>query len=264
MPAWNLPREPFCIVGNLYYVGTNAIAVYLLATPEGLILIDSGFRESAPIIEANVKKLGFKLDDIRLLLINHAHYDHVGGMAGLKERTKARLLAHPADASLLARGGKDDFAYGDEVSYPPVRADALLRDNEEVQLGNTTLTAIFTPGHTKGCTSWFTTIEERGKRYNVVICGSLTAPGYRLIENPKYPEILVDFSASIDRLRKLPCDIYLSFHSQIYGLEQKVQALVANPKDNPFIDPTGYRLMLDNAQARLASDAEKQRQVARE
>jgi len=129
---WNAPIEPFRIVGNLYYVGAAGVSAYLISTPQGLILVDTGFRETVPIIEANLAKLGFHLGDIHLLLTLHAHYDHVGGVAEIKARTKARLLASPADAALLDRGGKDDFAFDDRFLFPPVKPDALLRDGEPV------------------------------------------------------------------------------------------------------------------------------------
>lgn len=258
-PEWNRPIEPFRIVGNLYYVGASDVSSYLITTPEGHILVDSGFRETVPIIEANLKKLGFRMEDVRLLLTSHGHYDHVGGMAEIKARTKARLLANPAEVPLLSRGGKGDFAFKDSYPYPPVTPDGLLRDGEEVGLGGTILTAHFTPGHTKGCTSWTATIQEGGRPYRVVIACSLTAPDYRLVDNPQYPEIIADFEATFAKLRALPCDVFLSLHSWDFGLLRKIQAREDDPSHNPFVDPEGYWNFIDKAQAAIRRQVEEQR-----
>jgi metallo-beta-lactamase class B len=255
-PAWNRSIDPFRIVGNLYYVGASDVSAYLLTTPEGHILIDSGFAETVPLIEANLKKLGFRLEDIRLLLISHGHFDHVGGIAELKARTKARLLVNPIENALLARGGKGDFAFQDKYSFAPVMPDAALSDGEEVSLGGTVLKAHFTPGHTKGCTSWTTTITEGGRVYRVVIAASLTAPGYRLIDNPDYPGIGADYEASIAKLRALPCDIFLSLHSWDFGLHAKI---AAQAKDGAFVDPEGYRCFLDKSETALRKQIAEQR-----
>jgi len=248
-PEWNRPIEPFRIAGNLYYVGSANVSSFLIATSGGLILLDTGFREAEPALESNIRKLGFRLEDVRLLLISHAHCDHVGAMAGIKARTKARLLASPADAPLLARGGKGDFAFEDKYLYPPVAADALLADGEPVRLGDAVLTPRFTPGHTKGSTSWTTTIQEGERRYRVVIAASLSAPGYRLVDNPRYPEIVRDYRASFATLRALPCDIFLSMHSWDFELDRKIRARAEDATRNPFVDPEGYRRFLDKAQA---------------
>ena len=256
---WNQPIEPFRIVGNLYYVGASDVSSFLITTPEGHILIDSGFRETVPIIEANIKKLGLRMEDVHLLLISHGHYDHVGGIAEIKARTKARLLANPVEDPLLARGGKGDFAFQDNFSFPPITPDGSLKDGEEVSLGGTVLTTHFTPGHTKGCTSWTATIQEGGRPYRVVIACSLTAPGYQLVNNPQYPEIIADFEATFAKLRALPCDIFLSLHSWDFGLLKKIQARRSDPSHNPFVDPDGYQNFLDKAQAAIQKQIEEQK-----
>jgi metallo-beta-lactamase class B len=248
--AWNKPVEPFRIVGNLYYVGASGVSVYLFTTPQGDVLLDTGFRETVPRIEANLKKLGLRMEDIRLLLATHAHYDHAGGLAAVRARTKARFLASPADAPLFAAGGRGDFQLGDRYSFPPVRPDGLLRDGEPVQLGGLSLTPHFTPGHTKGCTSWTTTIADGRRSYRVVIPCSLSAPDYRLVGNTKYPGIAHDFETSIATLRALPCDIFLATHAWDFDLPRKIEALKAGGA-NPFVDPAGYVQYLDRAQAAL-------------
>jgi len=152
--SWNQPVEPYRIAGNIYYVGASDITSFLITTPEGHILLDGGFVETAPIIEANVRKLGFKLEDVKILLSSHAHFDHAGGLAELKRATGAKFAAMDKEAPLLARGGKWDFLFGDKYPFPPIQADRILHDGDTVLLGGTTLTAHLTPGHTKGNTTW--------------------------------------------------------------------------------------------------------------
>jgi metallo-beta-lactamase class B len=243
---WNRPVEPFRIAGNLYYVGAADVSAYLFATPQGHILLDTGFRETVPQIEANLKKLGFRMEDVRLLLSSHAHYDHVGGLAEVRGRTKARFLAAPAEVELFSRGGKGDFAFGDRFPFPPVTADAALTDGVEVELGGTRLRPLFTPGHTKGCTSWTTTVNEGGRTLRVVIACSLSAPGYQLAGNTKYPNIVEDFRGSAARLRALPCDIFLGFHSWDFDLRRKRRAGAG-----AFVDPGGLKRFADRAEAAL-------------
>ena len=258
-PEWNRAIEPFRVVGNLYYVGATDVSSYLITTPAGHFLLDAGFRESAPIVEANIQKLGFRVEDVRLLLISHGHYDHVGGMAAIKARSGAALLANPAEAGLLSRGGKGDFAFGDKYPYPSVSADRPLRDGEQVRLGGTVLTAHFTPGHTRGCTSWTTTIKEGARDYRVVIPCSVSAPGYQLVDNPKYPEIQKDFEATLATLRALPCDVFVGLHSWDFELPRKIKAREEDPSRNPFVDPEGYQRLLDRGQAAIRAQVEKQR-----
>ncbi|MBL0157061.1 MAG: subclass B3 metallo-beta-lactamase [Bryobacterales bacterium] len=257
-PEWNQPVAPFRIAGNLYYVGASGVSSFLITTPEGHYLLDTGFSETVPQIEANIQKLGFRLSDVRFLLISHGHYDHIAGVASLKARTKAKLLANPAEAPLLQRGGKGDFAFADRFPYPPVTPDRMLHDGEQISLGGTVMTAHFTPGHTKGCTSWTTTVKEDGKDLRVVIPCSVSAPGYQLVNNPKYPEIQKDFAASIAKLRALPSDIFVSPHGWDFDLEGKVKARAAVPTRNPFIDPKGLPRYLDKSEAAIREALAKQ------
>jgi metallo-beta-lactamase class B len=245
-PRWTQPAEPFRIADDLYYVGTANVPSFLIETSDGLILLDTGVREVAPALEANIRKLGFRIEDVKLLLISHGHFDHIGGLAAAKARTKARLLVSPAEAPLIARGGKDDFAFGDTVAYPPVEADGLLKDGEPVRLGGTALTPHFTPGHTKGSVTWTMTLGKR----RVVFAGSMSAPGYKLVGNAKYPEIVRDYRASFARLRALPCDIFLGFHGWDFGMEQK--------RGGDFVDPEGYRRYIDRTEAAFEKQLKEQ------
>jgi metallo-beta-lactamase class B len=239
--AWNQPVAPFKIIGNIYYVGAVEICSYLITTPAGHIVVDGGFKETARQIEANIATLGFKLSDVKILLNSHAHLDHAGGLAQLKEKTGAKFMAMKEDADLLARGGHDNFFFGDRLLFPPIKADRELHDGDKVELGGVTLVAHHTPGHTKGCTSWTTQVEEDGHNYNVVIVGSTTVPGYTLLGNPRYPNMKDDYEKTFALMKKLPCDVFLASHGSFFSLVKKTEALAQHPSQNPFIDPDGYR-----------------------
>ncbi|HYI10431.1 MAG TPA: subclass B3 metallo-beta-lactamase, partial [Thermoanaerobaculia bacterium] len=185
--SWTRAVEPFRIAGNLYYVGTEELGSYLLIGKEGAILLDAPMEENAEAILANLAKLGVKPGQVRVLLNSHAHFDHAGGFAKIKEATHAKLYLSEADAALMARGGRDDFAFGDRFPFTPVKADAFVSDNETVRLGELAMTALLTPGHTRGCTTWRTTVIENDKPLDVVFLCSVTAPGYQLVKNEKYP-----------------------------------------------------------------------------
>jgi metallo-beta-lactamase class B len=262
-PEWNQPVEPFRIAGNLYYVGASGVSSFLVTTPDGLILIDTGFRETVPLIEASIKKLGFRFEDVKLLLEMHAHYDHVAGLADVKTRTKARMLVNPGDVPLLERGGLDDFAFGNKFSFQPVKADGLLRDGEPVGLGGVMLTPHVTPGHTKRATSFTMTVRDGNRDYHVVLASSITAPDYQLVDNPKYPNIIQDYEATFATLRKLPREIFVSQHGMQFDLEGKIKRRAQNPSVNPFVDPDGYKRFVDQGEAAIRKTvAEQQAQKA--
>jgi len=260
---WNQPVEPFRIVGNVYYVGASGVSSFLITTEAGHILLDTGYPETVPLVDAGIRKLGFHVEDIKLLLASHAHTDHAGGMAAMKAKTKARLLANPRDVDLFARGGKGDFAFGDKFAYPPVKADGVFHDGEEIRLGGVTLTAHFTPGHTKGCTSYSARIREGERVYDVVFPCSLTAPDYQLIGNPKYPEIVKDYESSFATLSALACDVFTGGHAWDFGLDAKRKALQSGATGNPFVDPEGYRAWVKKSEAafhkQLAEETSKRR-----
>jgi metallo-beta-lactamase class B len=252
----NRPFKPFRIIGNIHYVGASDVTSFLITTPQGHILLDSGFQETVPQIKKNVAELGFRLEDIKILLTSHAHTDHVGGMAELKQITKATLMVSAPDAELLARGGKDDFAFGDEYIYPAVKPDRILRDKETIELGGVKMTAYITSGHTKGNTSWIMKVNEDGKQYDAVFVGSITAPGYQLVENKKYPEIVADYRKTFERLKALPCDVFLGSHGQFFSLKEK--SSLVNQKTNPFIDPQEYKSYLARSEESFNNQLEQQ------
>jgi metallo-beta-lactamase class B len=239
-PKWNEPFPPHRIIGNVYYVGTNFLASYLITTNAGHILINPDYEESVPLIQQSVEKLGFKLRDIKIILVSHAHDDHVAGAARLKQLTGAQLMVMQADVKELEDGGKSDFHYPDQ-RWTPVKVDRELHDGDEVRLGNAVLKAHLTPGHTRGCTTWTTLAREHGRDYNVVIVGSPNVnPGYKLASNTAYPQIASDFARAFQVLKSLPCDIFLGAHGGYYGLQEKFQKF-GESATNPFIDPNGYR-----------------------
>jgi metallo-beta-lactamase class B len=243
--SWNQPVEPFRIAGNLYYVGASDITSFLITTPQGHILIDGGFVETVPLIRASVKKLGFRLEDVKFLLNNHAHYDHAAGLAELKKLTGAKLVVAEGDAPVLAAGGHGDFALGDKFLFPPVQADRTIRDGDTVSLGGVTLTARVTPGHTKGCTTWTMKVKDGDRMLDAVFAGSVSVlPGVTLAVNPKYPKIADDYAHTFEVLKGLPCDLFLSSHGSFFDLLKKAERLRSGATPNPFIDPKGYRAYL--------------------
>jgi metallo-beta-lactamase class B len=180
---------------------------------------------------------------VRVLLNSQAHFDHAGGFEELKRVTGASLAVMQGDAEQVARGGRNDFAFGDTIPFPPVQPDRVLHDGDVVSVGGTTLKALHTPGHTKGCTTWTMSATENGRRFNVVFVCSTTAPGYKLKDNAAYPEIADDFRATFRTLEALPCDVFLGSHGSFFKLQQKMARL---RKGDPlaFVDPAGYRKFL--------------------
>jgi metallo-beta-lactamase class B len=252
------PMPPFEIASGLYYVGESDVAVFALKTAEGIVLIDGGYEATAPQVLAKLRALGLDPREVRILLNTHAHYDHAAGLARLKRETGARLYASPADTVLLEAGGRGDFAYGDLLTYPRVRVDHQLHDNEHVTLGALTLTAHFTPGHTKGCTSWsFPVVVDGQTRQALVIC-SVSSRRYKLTGNLRYPAIRSDYLQSFAILRALPCEVFLGPHARFYGLQKKRAAQLAGAQPNPFLDPAGCRSYIDESErsfhAKLAKE----------
>lgn len=235
---WNHPFKPFQIIGNLYYVGTNNLACYIIKTNAGLILLDTAMQESGPIVRGNIEALGFKLKDIKIMLASHAHFDHVAGHADMKAATGAKVYATKADAEIMESGGKKGFhPVGD---YKPVKVDKILKDGETVRLGGVAMTAHITPGHTEGNTAWTMKVTENGKTYNVVFTSSMSInPGVKMVNNPTWAGVAEAYAKSFAKLKTLPCDVFLGPHAPFFNMEAKVKRLGSQP--NPFIDSQGFR-----------------------
>lgn len=246
----NQPVEPFKIIGNIYYVGASDVTSYLITTPQGHILIDAGFSETVPQIKANITKLGFKLEDVKILLINHAHYDHCGGAAEIKKLTNARLFASPPDAPVLETGGKSDFWFGADKNFwfTTVKVDEILKDGQEIRLGDAVLKTYFTFGHTKGATSWTMNVSENGRKYKVMFASSLTTLDYPLVKNAKYPNIAADFAKSYKTLQNIKADVFLSSHGQFFDLLEKAAKIRANRSPNPFINANESQRFIKNTE----------------
>jgi metallo-beta-lactamase class B len=256
--SWNQPVAPFKIIDNIYYVGASDITSYLITTPKGHILIDSGFPETVAQVTANIAKLGFQLADVKIILNSHAHYDHAGGIAELKRLTKAKVFVSDGDAPLFRSGGLGDPNYDDKYPFEAIIPDGTFRDGKQIKLGGVSLRANITAGHTPGCTTWTTTAKEQKVKYNVAFICSTSAPGYRLIDNPKYPNIVADYQATFARLKKMPVDIFLASHGNAFDLLEKV-AKLNQGGPNPFIDPAGYRAYLSQSEENFRNNLAAQR-----
>ena len=163
---WDEAAEPIRIVGPLYFVGTQGLSSWLFATREGHILLNTGTPKSGPMIAASLRKLGFKPEDIRIIINGHGHSDHAGAFAYIKQLSGAQVAIMQEDLGMIEDGGKSDFHYGKDwqvMGQPPVKVDRVLRDGDQVRLGDVLLTAHHTPGHTRGATTWTTTLVEDGK-----------------------------------------------------------------------------------------------------
>ena len=212
-PEWTHAFPPFKIAGNLYYVGSEDLAAYLIATPQGNILINSNLESSPDQIRQSIETLGFHLGDTRILLISHAHFDHCAGSAKILKMTGAKYYVMDGDVPVVEAGGRNDFNYAShkEMWFQPENVDRVLHDGDTVSLGGTVLTAHKTAGHTKGTTTWTLDENEGGRAVHVVIVGSPNVnPGYKLVGNTAYPQIADDYRHQFQVLKSLPCDVFLA------------------------------------------------------
>jgi len=251
IPAeWKEPIEPFRVLGSIHYVGTAELASYLITTGEGHILLDTPCEGETALVLESIRKLGFDPKDIKILLNSQAHYDHTGGLRAIRELSGARMMAGARDRELLGRGGRGDFAFGDRFPFPEVTVDRALADGDEITLGGITLTVRLTPGHTRGASTYLTTVEEGGRSYQVVFPASLSVnPGVRLANPPSYEGIAEDFRRSIDLLESLKPDVFLAAHGIVFGLRDKAERLRKGATPNPFVGGDEYRSWLSRMKA---------------
>lgn len=256
--AWNNPIEPFNVIGNVYYVGAEGISAYLITTLDGHILLDGAFAQTAPQIIANIERLGFDMRDVRYLLNSHAHVDHAAGLARLQIASGAEMVASQADRGALEAGR---FPYGpsEDLAFPPIRVDRVIADNETLTLGGVTLTALITPGHTPGCTSWLMGVTGAdGAAHRALFHCSATVAGQSLAP-PAYPNIVADFESTFARLRTIQADVLLTNHPSMMDLEERRARQVAGDA-NAFVDANA--LPAFNAALEAAFRAELARQRA--
>jgi metallo-beta-lactamase class B len=257
---WNHPTEPFHVIGNIYYVGPAGLACYLITTPAGHILLDAGLAESAPLVEHSIEALGFRLSDVKILINSHAHFDHGGGLAELKRRTGAKLVASAGDKSALEGGFYLGSESDKDMASPKVKVDRTIRDRDTVTLGDTTLTANLTPGHTRGCTSWSMTVRDGDASQRVLFFCSTSVAANRLVGKPQYPNIVRDYEATFAKLEQLEVDVFLAPHPEFFGMERK-RALIGKSEHNPFIDPNEFHAFIAKSEqdfhAQLALQREK-------
>jgi metallo-beta-lactamase class B len=258
--SWSTPTPPLRIIDNIYYVGTVDLASYLVTTPAGHILIDTGLEQNAEPIAAGITALGFKPGDVRIILTTQAHFDHVGALARIKTITGARVLVSAGDAPLVEAGGKGDYLFGPQYYFPPTKVDAIVRDGEPVRLGGVELMPHLTPGHTPGDTTWTTTArDEAGTLRNVVFAGSTSVnPGTRLVANDRYPRIADDYRHAFAVLKSLPCDVFLAAHASAYDGPAKMARARADERPNPFIDPGGFKDAIARSERAFLEELNKQ------
>jgi len=270
---WNQPVEPIRIHANTYYVGVAGLSSILIRTDQGLVLLDGDLPQSVPLIEANIRKLGFRVEDIRFILNSHAHFDHAGGIAALARDSGAVVVASPSGAAALRAGRAvpDDPQAGyagatrnDPALFPNVTTKIReIRDGESLRMGNVSITAHFTPGHTPGSTTW-TWRDCADKRcFDIVYADSLnaiSAPGFHFRADSDHADLTPGFRASIRKVAALPCDILLTVHPDLADIPQKIAQLRAGAANNPFVDARACQAYAHDAEQRL--DARIREEVA--
>ena len=258
--GWNDPAEPVKVVGPIYFVGTRGLGIWLITTSDGHILLNTGMPESGPLMEASIKKLGFKPEDIKILLTCHAHVDHVGGLSYMKNISGAQVVMMDREVALIQSGGKEDFNYGSisAFRFAPVQVDRVIHDGDSVRLGKVSMKAVLTPGHTRGSTTWVTEVMDGGRSYRVVFPdGTSVNPGYRLVNDPSYPGIADDYRRTFRILAALKPAIWLRPHTETLNLEQR-RARVPKDGAQAWVDPEGYKKWVSTQRANFEAAVKKE------
>ena len=262
-PEWNRAQQPFRVYGNTYYVGPRGLTSILITSKAGHVLIDGALPESVPQIVANIRSLGFRIEDVKLIVNSHVHFDHGGGISELRRLSGAAVAASPWSVEVLTKSGvgKGDPQFGSirPVALVP-RADTL-RDGQTVRVGDVKLTAHFTPGHTPGGTSWTWESCEGGRCLSLVYSDSMTpvsAEGFRFSDSREYPNAVRDFERSFAFLRTTPCDILLTSHPDASGLWQRLEGRERGLRPDPVVSPNACKELAERAaeqlRRRLASE----------
>jgi metallo-beta-lactamase class B len=247
--TWEKPYAPFRIVGNVYYVGTYELASYLITTPKGHILINTGLSSSAEMIKRNIEALGFKIADVKILLTNQAHFDHMGGMADVQKMSGAKMMADAGDVAVIEDGGNSDYLFGGKGAlFQPLKVSRVLHDGDMINLGDMRLTLLHHPGHTKGSCSYLFTVQDAKRKYRVLIANMPTALDGVKPGMPNYPNVGKDFEYTYSAMPKLKFDIWLAAHASQFDLHKKHKA---GDKYNPaaFMDRPGYDKLLNKLHA---------------
>ena len=250
---WNKPHEPFKVYGNTYYVGVAGLSSILIASKGGLIVIDGALTQSAPLIADHIHALGFRLEDVKLVLNSHIHFDHAGGLAALVRASGAEMAASVESAKAIEQGAPtpEDPQIGYGGKFPAIKNVRVVADGETLHVGDLAITAHYTPGHTPGGTTWIWKSCENGRCMNMVYADSLnavSAPGYKFSDHPAYVE---KFRKSIKTVASLPCDILLTPHPDLIGMEDKLTSWRQHPETNPFVDTGACRAYAEAAEKRL-------------
>jgi metallo-beta-lactamase class B len=260
--SWSAGQAPFRIHGGTYYVGGSRISSILIDGGDGLILVDGAFPGTAPIIARHIRELGFRVEDVKLIVNSHTHWDHVGGVAELQQASGAEVAASPAAAAAMEAGHAmpDDPQYRDtpDLDFPAVENVRRVSDSETLTVGEAAITVVFTPGHTPGGTSWTWRSCEDGDCLDIVYADSLnavSAANYRFID---HPDMLQRLQNSMDRIAALPCDILIAPHPDQIGFLEKA-ATILEDGDDPFVDPRACGAYAKSARARLEAKLESER-----
>lgn len=256
---WTAPAEPFRVIGNIHYVGTEGIAVYLVTSPQGHILIDTAMPQSTALIKDSIAKAGFKVADIKYILNTQAHFDHTGGFAEIKKDSGAQLVSGAGDKPLLEGGYYPGEEKNADLAFPAAKVDRTVGEGDKITVGDVTITAHATPGHSPGCTSYSMTVKDGGQDRSVLFFCSASVALNRLVGNPTHPGIVDDYRKTFARSRELKPDIFLGPHPEMFGMEQK-RAAMKDGAANPFIKPGEFATFM--AVQEKAFDAALAKQTA--
>ena len=246
--GWTRPFPGHRIIGNLYAVGTYDLGVFLVTSNDGHFLINTGLEDSTALIRENIESLGFRLEDVKVLLTTQAHWDHTAALAEIKEITGAEMWATADDAPVLEDGGFSDPHFGGRQSFPPVAADRIIEDGEVLRLGRTRLTVLASPGHTAGSVSYTMAMYENGLDYDVIIANMATInEGKRLVVDPTYPGVADDFAETFRRQKALNIDVWVASHGGQYNLHDKYEPGQRYHPDT-FLDPEGFRAAVNRVE----------------
>jgi len=261
--GWNKPTEPFKIIGNVYYIGTNGLASYLITSPQGHVVIDTAMPEATPQIESSIQKLGFKLSDVKYILNTHAHFDHTGGFAELKKDTGAQLISGEKDKPLIEGGYYPGQENEEMLKFPPVKVDRVVQNGDKVTVGDVTITANATPGHSPGCTSWSLNVKDGNTDRSVMIFCSATVALNRLVTNPTHPGIVDDYKKTFAWSKNVHPDVLLAPHPEMYDMAGK-RAKIAEGQPNPFVKPGEFNEFCDKLEKEFVDGLAKQTAAAQE